>query len=293
MIFRVAMLVCGVGFLAFAALFAAAGEGQRAQQFGLVGAGLILMVAWPSRGVRGYPVYEWVGMALTSAGLWLGGHRVLALVLLPAAFLLLLVAALQSRRRFRLGRALEFEAVGPDEVMPGAEGAVATLEAAGFRRAGGYAAFLPPNGKRVVGTLLLGPVPDREAVVTNGAVEVASRFGGGRWLLTTDSGTATLPPDTLRQLVRKASPQELARAHSAALELLSTTDLHPELLADADEAVQEAVDHERRAIHFAADVGWRHVLSMEPLARRDGVLGGDRRSTRRIAAWQRHSNGQT
>jgi len=284
-VFRIVMLACGTFFLAFALWLVLAGE-SGALVFALVGGGLILLVAWPRRSATAYPVHEWIAMGLVSGGLAAGGSPLLAATLFPAAFLVMLAIALWLRRTFQRLASFEFEVVGDTEVMRGAEDAVAAFEREGFTRAGGYAFNARPGSKRVVATVLVAPSRDRYAAVTDRVVEVTSRFGGERCLITANRGNAPLPGDILRQVVARGLPADLMGAHETAIELLSGRGVRPDRFTADDNLVEVAVDSEKRAIRFASETGWRQSLSMEPRGKRKHpVLRGDRRSRKRIDSW--------
>lgn len=258
-------------------LLAFAGEARLAVSGALVGVGSILLVTW----ARGFPAREWIATALLFVGIGLVGSPLFALFLLAVAVALQLW--LSRRMRRRLPADLE---VAGDEVMPGAEEAVAAFEAAGFRRTGAYATQVPQllGTKRAVVSVLAAAGADRFAVATDRVVEVVSRFGD-RWLLTTSSGLAPLTGSTLRQLVARGSPAELAAAHQTALDVLSRRGVEPDPLADGD-VVEAALELERTAMAFVADAGLRESLGIEPRRKTsDPVLDDDERSRRRVDDW--------
>jgi hypothetical protein len=285
-IFRVGMLICGTVLLAFALDFALAGIYGRALSVGLVGAGALVTFRWGRRSRTAYPVLEWVSLGLVAAGLVVGGHVILAVTLFPAVSALLLLAAM-NEQLLRRAEAIEIEQVARDELMPGAQPAVAALEANGFSRAGGYAALVPRRRgtKRVVGTVLIPPAADRLAVVTDRVVEVASRFEGERWLLTTNRGDDVLPDDTLRQLVPVDDPAELVRVHQAAIERLSSRGTRPERFPDDIGAIEAAIHQERRALRFVIDARRRQNFRIRRAKISDPALGDDETTRKRIDAW--------
>jgi hypothetical protein len=276
--FRTTAIVFGAAIVGYGVLLLFAGEVQSAISAWLVGAGSILLVTW----ARGFPAREWLTTALLFVGIALVGSPVFALLILAAA----LVFQLWLSRRMRSRISPDFEVVERNEVMPGAEDAVAAFEAAGFRRTGAYATQVPRlrGTRRVVVSVLTGPERDRFAIATDRIAEVVSRFGD-RWLLTINSGMAPLSADKLRQIVPRGSPADLAKAHQAALDILAGRGLTPDPLVD-DDAVGAAFELERSAIAWASGLGMGKALGIE--ARRmtsNAVLRDDERSGRRVDEW--------
>ena len=253
-----------------------AGEIRPATSAWLVGGGSILLVTW----ARGFPAREWLTTALLFAGVALVGSPLFALAVLTAALLLQLW--LSRRMRSRLSPGLEV--VDGDEVMPGAEQAVAAFESGGFRRTGAYTTEVPrlQGTRRVVVSVLTGPESDRFAIATDRIAEIVSTFGD-RSLLTINSGQAPLPADKLRQVVPRGSPGQLAAAHQQALGLLAERGLQPDRLTDDDAVLGAAFELERSAIAFVtgAAIGRGLVMRM----RSDPVLRDDERSSRRVDDW--------
>jgi hypothetical protein len=277
--FRTTAIVFGGAVLAYGVLLAFAGEIQSAISAGFVGTGSILLVTW----ARGLPGREWAATAMLFVGIALVGSPVFALAILAAA--VGLQVWLSRRMRSRLST--EFERLDAAEVMPGAEEAVAAIEAAGFRRVGALGSDVPQmrGTRRVVASVLTGPDGDRFAVATDRIVEVASRFGE-RWLLTIDRGLTPVAADKLRQVVARAAPAELPRAHQAALELLAEKGVTPDRLADDEETVDAALELERSAIAYVAGLSMARTLGIE--TRRNSsepMLRDDERSRRRVDEW--------
>jgi hypothetical protein len=266
-------LVLGVAVLAYGVLLLFAGELRLAVSAALVGGGAILLVTW----ARGFPAREWIATALLFTGIGLVGSPFFALVLLAAA--VGLQWWLRRRLRERLSAALE---PAGDAVMPGAEEAVAAFETAGFRRCG---AFGSQGAEPRVVSVLAGEGGDRFAVVTDRTYEVVSRFRDRR-LLTIDRGVGPAPPHTLRQVVGRAGPAELAAAHQAALAILGERGLEPDRLANDDAILEAALDYERSAIASVTGLGLGEELRLA-LRRKtsDPPLRDDERSRRRIDDW--------
>jgi hypothetical protein len=276
--YRTTAIVFGAVIAGYGVLLLFAGDIRPAVSAWLVGGGSILLVTW----ARGFPTREWLATALLFVGIALVGSPFFALAILAGA----VVLQLWLSRRMRSRISPDLEVVGSDEVMPGAEEAVAALEAVGFRRAGAYATQIPRlrGTRRVVVSVLTGPERDRFAIATDRIAEVVSRFGV-RWLLTINSGTAPLSGDKLRQVVARGAPAELAAAHQTALDVLAERGMTPDPVADED-AVEAAFELERSAIAFASGLGMGKALGME--FRRmtsDPVLRDDARSRRRVDDW--------
>jgi hypothetical protein len=276
--FRTTAIVFGAAIAGYGVLLLFAGEIRLAVSAWLVGGGSILLVTW----ARGFPTREWLATGLLFVGIALVGSPFFALAILAGAVLL----QLWLSRRMRTRISADLEVVESDEVMPGAEQAVAAFEAAGFLRTGAYATQIPRlrGTRRVVVSVLTGPERDRFAIATDRIVEVVSRFGD-RWLLTINSGTAPLSADKLRQVVARGGPAELAAAHQTALGLVAERGLTPDPLAD-DDAIDAAFELERSAIAFASGLGMGKALGME--FRRmtsDPVLRDDVRSRKRVDQW--------
>ena len=283
-VFRLAVIVVGGATLGYALLWALAGDLRQALSSALVGGGLLLIVTW-ARGVpAAYPLREWIAFATVAAGLAVVGQPIVVAAIFVSAFLLQLALTRSVRRRMPT----DFDVVSPDEVMPGAERAVAALEAAGFRRAGGYAAPLPKlcGSKRVVFSVLTGPDSDRLAVVTDRVVQVVSRVAGGRWLVTSNSGIAPVAGDILRQKIPRGTPDELARAHQAAVAVLSSRGILPDRLAHDGNALEAALELERRLRRPTVDKDAATAVRMETRGKRgEPVLDDDEPSRQRVDAW--------
>lgn len=276
---RIGAIGLGGATLFYAVLLLFAGELQLALSGAFVGAGLILAVTW----ARGYPAREWLTTAMLFVGIALVGSPIFAGAILVAAVVLQTWLA----RRMRSRISTEFERLDRTEVVPGAEEAVAGFEAAGFRRSGAYAGEVPrlPGTKRVLVSVLIGPDDDRFAIATDRVVEVVSRFGE-RSLLTVNSGLAPVPGSKLRQVVAGAGPAELAKAHQAALDFLAERGIEPDRFQEDDDAVEAAIEVERSAIAFGADLGIVKSLGVETRRRSsDPVLRDDDRSRARVDNW--------
>ena len=277
--FRTTAIVFGAAIAGYGVLLLFAGEIRPAVSAWLVGGGSILLVTW----ARGFPAREWLATAMLFVGIALIGSPLFALVVLAAV--LLLQIWLGRRMRGRLST--ELERVDASEVMPGAEEAVAALEAAGFRRSGALASQMPQlrGTKRVVVSVLTGPDGERFAAATDRTVEVVSRFEG-RWLLTIDSARTPSPSHTLRQVVPRGGPAELTKAHQAALDLLAERGMSPDRFTDDEEAVEAAGELEQRAIAFVSGLGLTQTIGMElRRSSSDPVLRDDERSRRRVDQW--------
>ena len=277
--FRTTAVVFGGAVLAYGVLLAFAGEIQSAISAGFVGTGSILLVTW----ARGFPAREWAATAMLFVGIALVGSPIFALVILAAA----VGVQVWLGRRMRSRLTTEFERLDAAEVMPGAEEAVAALEAAGFRRSGALASEVPQmrGTRRVVASVLAGPSEDRFAVATDRIVEVVSRFGD-RWLLTIDSGLTPVAADKLRQVVAGATPAELAKAHQAALDLLAEKGATPDRFAGDEEAVDATLELERSAITYVAGLSMAKTLGIETRRKSsEPVLRDDERSRRRVDEW--------
>jgi hypothetical protein len=278
------VIVVGVATLGYALLWALAGDFRQALSSALVGGGLILIVTWARGFPTAYPIREWIAFATVAAGLAVVGQPVLVAAIFVSAFLLQLALTRSVRRRMPA----DFDVVGPDEVMPGAERTMAAFEAAGFRRAGGYAGSLPKlfGSKRVVFAVLTGPDSDRFAVVTDRVVQVISRVAGGRWLITSNSGVAPVAGGILRQKVPRGTPEELARAHQAAVDVLSSRGTVPDRFAGDEDGLEAALELERHSLRSASNKGVATAVRVETRGKAgEPVLGDDGPSRERVDAW--------
>ena len=95
-----------------------------------------------------------------------------------------------------------------DAADPGAATSIAEFEALGFGRIGALS-FDPLPGKTVIATVMLGPQPDRYAVVTDLVLDIVSTFGA-RELVTRNSASIVLQHRCLVNDLRGAAPTELA-----------------------------------------------------------------------------------
>ena len=227
------------------------------------------------------PRRYWLGLGL------LGG----AMVILGFPFgvvagSLILLFALQWLLTFVVARKVSritLESLEQPAVMPGAEELVQQFAAEGFRVLGAYR--FETGGRLVVLTVMLGPQPDRLAVVTDKVWQVTSRFGR-RSLLTTNRAVAPLPADVLRQQVAGGFPAELVRAHDTALTLLHDHSRRPDLFASDAEALHAVREMEERALAFIGKVAlktaWRIQTAPASHAR---LLSSDAHSLSRINAW--------
>lgn len=275
------------GFFAFAAVVLlsggfvvlVSGDTRFARAAGLWAGGALLLATWAWGYPTVFPAREWVALGLIAAGFAVLGYALVAIVALVGLFLLSVISGRFVLRRMS---GVEFEIVGPEVVMRGAEDAVAAFEAAGFRRVGGYQTRLPLQRKVVTSSVLAGPDRDRFAVANDRVWEVLSRFGE-RWLLTTSSGVSPLPPNVLRQTLAGARPAELVAAHQTALGLLASG---PDRF-DEDDAYLDAVQaHEQEVLRFVSARPTKSALGVETRrTSHDPVLGRDEVSRRRIDSW--------
>lgn len=106
----------------------------------------------------------------------------------------------------------------PGAVMKNARGFVDEFQAAGFEQVG--ALRFSFGRVEVVESLLLAPDGLTYAAVTDSIVQLASRFPGGRELLTRNSDRTPLPPSFLINSAAGAAPAELIASHREALALV-------------------------------------------------------------------------
>lgn len=280
-VFRGILVVAGAGLVPLAVLALLGGEYRLGLSSLATGAATVLIATWAWGSPSPYPARQWAAVGLLAVGI-----AILMPLLAVAVFVAYaLLAVLPSR--YMLGRmsSLELELVGPDEVDPGAMAWVAELEAAGFRRVGGYRAVIPLFRKRVTASVLVGPDGDRFAVVTDRMSDVVSRYEG-RWLVTTSSGLVPVPEHILRQLVVQGNPSELATAHEAGVELLAERGFTPDRFAADADVLEAARALEWDSIRFASDSKTKSALRIETRGKGgDPVLADDDRSRRRIDAW--------
>jgi hypothetical protein len=272
------MLVLAVGVLAAAVFFALVDDTRGAFAAAMVGAGVLLLSTW-ARSVA-FPGRHWAALGLVLGGVAVLGPVLVAVGVFLALVVLSLVLGMSLSRRVR---GVQFEPVGPEVVMKGAEAALAAFETDGFRRLGGHRMQL--GGPLVTSTVLVGSDRDRFANVTDRVSEVASRFGG-RWLVTINSGLSPLPPDILRQEVSSGAPSDLIGAHASALELLAGRGLRPDRFETDAEVLAAAQENDLRAVASFAPAGLTSFLRIESRRRaREPVLGDDEQSRSRIEAW--------
>jgi hypothetical protein len=222
-------------------------------------------------------------LAFAAAFAVLGLPLLAALAVLGAVGVLVLSVLAVARSYQRLGE-LEVEPAEVGTVMPGAEQAVAEFEAAGFRHGGAYQSTI--DDRLAVLTVLVGPVQDRCAVVTDEVVELISTFDG-RFLATANSASVPRIPALLRQQVARDT-HVLLQAHQVAIDLLAERGLRPERFEDDREAVAASRTLEDVTIQFVLDAPLRHAVQAH--LRWTGTddrlpLGRDSASARRIDAW--------
>jgi hypothetical protein len=150
---------------------------------------------------------------------------------------------------FRVGRVVidptTLRRVDTDEADPGTTASIAEFEALGFKRVGALAVD-PVPGKTVIANLMIGPREDRYAVVTDLILDVISTFDG-RLLTTANWAFVNVQPERLANVLRGATPTELADAHQTALDLLAASGLAPNRI-HAEELLDAHLELERRLI---------------------------------------------
>jgi hypothetical protein len=279
---RVVILVFGALAIPLIVLPALAGQYRLALSAVFMAIGAFLFAGWAWGYPTAFPAREWIALFFIAGGLAVIGAYIVAVLVLVVT----LVLQVGMGRIVAHGMGdVEFEPVGPDDVMPQALATVAEFEAAGFRRIGGYRMRLPLRRKMTTATVLAWPGGDRWATVTDRVWEIVSRFGE-RWLVTTSSGVAPVPAAIVRQALPRARPAELLAAHDAALQLIAASGLEPDRF-ESDAAVLDAVRvHEEGGLRFASDTGMKTTLAIETRrGAEDPALGEDERSRRRIDAW--------
>jgi hypothetical protein len=279
---RVLLLVVAALMLPPGLLILAGGHYQLGLSGVLVGVGALLMGTWAWGYPTAFPAREWVCIGVITAGAAVAGLWWFAVAFPLGVFLFNVLTGRLVMRR--MGSTV-FERVGPDAVMPGAEGTVAEFEAEGFRRVGGYRARLPIWRKVVVGTVLAGPEGDRFAIVTDRVWEVVSRFGH-RWLVTTSGGIVPLPNHMLRQVLARARPAELVRAHQVAFERVVATGTDPDWFADDAAVLEVALALEADAAQSVSGASLVSAVRVEAARKSDDPpLADDDLSRWRLDAW--------
>jgi hypothetical protein len=279
---RVFLIVFGVLALPLVVLSALAGQYRVALSALLLVAGAFLFAGWAWGYPTAFPAREWVAFLFIAAGLAVVGAYIAALLVLVVT--LVLQVGIGRLVVHRLPD-VEFEPVGPDDVMPKAQATVDEFEAAGFRRIGGYRVRLPLRRKMVTATVLAWPGGDRWATVTDRVWEVVSRFDE-RWLITTSSAIAPVPATMMRQALPRGRPAELLAAHHAALELIAARGVEPDRFSSDAEVLDVARVHEELGIRFASKLGIKSTLGIEAhRGTEDPALDEDGRSRRRVDAW--------
>jgi hypothetical protein len=274
------LVVCGLAALAAIAVLLYLGDARGAVAAGIVAASALMLLrartfASPP------PRRHWVALGLIAVATMILGFPI-GMVAASLAVLVVLQLLVNAAAAYRLG-GLKLEALDHPAVMPGAEDLVQQFAAEGFRVIGSYGCQVA--GRPVVMTTMLGPTRDRLAVATDKVLTVSSRFGR-RSLLTTNSATAPLPSEVLRQHVAGASPGELVDAHDTALTLIDSHASRPDVFENDADALLAVREMEERALGFVGHAPLRAALSIEGRSSsQTRVLGSDADSLSRIASW--------
>jgi hypothetical protein len=274
------LVVCGLAALVAFAVLTYLGDTR-----GAIAAGMITASALMLLGGRTFasppPRRHWVALGLIALATMILGFPI-GMVAGSLAVLMVLQLLVNAVSAHQLG-GMTLETLDHPAVMPGAEGFVQEFAAQGFGVIGSYGFHLA--GRPVVMTTMLGPTRDRLVVVTDKVLTVSSRFGR-RSLLTTNSATAPLPSEVLRQHVAGANPGELVHAHDAALTLLDRHACRPDVFESDTEALHAVREMEERALAFVGRVSLRTALRIETTSpSQTSVLGSDADSLSRIASW--------
>jgi hypothetical protein len=202
---------------------------------------MIAIVATHRSATLSYPLLI---MAFGSVG-WLSGRPVLGLTV-GLAFAI--YSYMRSRSLPSDFTAETIVETSPDAVGEGAEEFVGEFGLLGYHQVGAYT--FRTLGHEIVATVMAGPARDRYAVVTDAILTVSSQFGT-RNLVSRNSAVSRMPPHSLDNPVRGASPEELDRSHSSALERISGH-ARPDVLAP-DEVTTLAIDDEIRTLAWIRD----------------------------------------
>lgn len=173
---------------------------------------------------------------------WLGGN------LAVGSIVGLVVVSLTLWRGRRLPSDLVPDHIGLAPLnarQRGAEPFLDELHDIGYRQVGALA--FPAAGHAITASILVGPLHDRYATVTDAVVCVTSRFGHRR-LVSRNAALTRLPPGSLDNPRRGGSATELDALHQGAIDLLRSN-IRPDRI-DPVTVTSQALADERRAVEW-------------------------------------------